>query len=261
MNLLRDYAECFYGPVELLDEEGRLLLLRDYEDCLVRNDYLKSGKSDEEYVQYWEKLGTETYWFKSFHHFIPRVREIARHPSIVESLRAVLGPNIILWGSQILRKKPGRAHSWHTDVEAIEWKTVNVWVSLENTSELASLKLISGSAQLSVTPELLSSEDGLNLEDDDAVLSAARRHDPNAELRVPIIAEGEAVFFDGRTWHGSFNIGSETRTALLLQYSTPDVKVKIPTTFDRPVNWHSYSPPCMLVSGEDLHSVNRLVRD
>src|SRR5690606_32276409 len=61
----------------------------------------------------------------------------------------------------------------------------------------------------------------------DTILSWARERDPKALLIQPDMGDGDALFFDGRLWHGSANSGSRKRTALLLQYATAGTPVPI----------------------------------
>jgi ectoine hydroxylase-related dioxygenase (phytanoyl-CoA dioxygenase family) len=77
-------------------------------------------------------------------------------------------------------------------------------------------------------------------------------------VRIPV-KPGGFFLFDGRLWHGSDNTGPNIRLAMIIHYSRPDVRVQIPLNFDAPVHWHESRPPCVLVSGEDRHGINRLV--
>jgi hypothetical protein len=68
-----------------------------------------------------------------------------------------------------------------------------------------------------------------------------------AELRARGIARlPDVLISEGRQWHGSRNVTSRPRTALLLQYSSAQADIKIPLTFDEPPAWHAV-PPLRLV--------------
>jgi len=60
-------------------------------------------------------------------------------------------------------------------------------------------------------------------------------------------------------WHGSHNSGTLPRIAMITHYARPDARVRVPTNWNEPINWHPARPPCVLVAGEDRAGVNRLV--
>jgi mannose-6-phosphate isomerase-like protein (cupin superfamily) len=96
----------------------------------------------------------------------------------------------------------------------------------------------------------------------DDILRWARERNNASKLVTPEMADGEALFFDGWLWHASHNTGNKIRTALLLQYSTPDTPIRIPdpNNFEWPFKTLQYpKPPCIMVSGSDHFGVNRIV--
>ena len=112
--------------------------------------------------------------------------------------------------------------------------------------------MISGSQDLAVLPQ------SLGKLSDDAALAESRRWQPASELITMDLKPGEFFLFDGRLWHGSRNRGWRSRSAIIAQYARPDARIAIPLSFDRPVRWHSYQPPCLLVRGEDRVGINKL---
>ena len=44
------------------------------------------------------------------------VYNLAARPQLLEPLTKLLGPNLILWGASVVRRKPGSSHPWHTDI-------------------------------------------------------------------------------------------------------------------------------------------------
>jgi mannose-6-phosphate isomerase-like protein (cupin superfamily) len=96
----------------------------------------------------------------------------------------------------------------------------------------------------------------------DDVIEWTTERNSTSGVFEPELGDGDALFFDGRLWHGSRNTGSETRTALLLQYATPDTPIRIPD-FDRP-EWpfrfrDDVRPPCVMVAGTTCGLENRIV--
>jgi hypothetical protein len=77
------------------------------------------------------------------------------------------------------------------------------------------------------------------------------------------VSDGEALIFDGRLWHGSYNaLEKETRLALLLQNAKADRPVRIhdPKQLEWPFRFlESPRPPVVCVSGQGDGSINRLV--
>src|SRR6185503_4340196 len=76
-------------------------------------------------------------WYKGHHVFRgPIVAALSSDP-VVHRVASILGPDVMLWGSQVLAKRGGDAHRWHVDIETLEWKSVNFWAALRNVSAKA----------------------------------------------------------------------------------------------------------------------------
>src|SRR5262249_34902662 len=54
----------------------------------------------------------------------------------IELVRPLLGDDIVLWGVDILRRRPDEVHPWHCDIEscAPEGGFLSVWIGIANTS-------------------------------------------------------------------------------------------------------------------------------
>lgn len=252
--------EGYLGPLDLLTNAESEEILNEFDVCIKDHAYLGPNK-DKNYdiKQYWQDLGPNVHWFKSLHLLMPSIRKLALNPVLLDMVEPVLGKDIMLWGSQIIRKGPGEDHKWHVDVETLDWDSINVWISLKNTSEKATVKIISRSHTFDYTPQQLEKEDSLDLKDNKKVLSRAQQENTGAELHIPSPNEGQVILFHGKTWHGSFNISDQERTSILMQYSSPRSKVKIPTTFSNPIIWHDYAPPCIMVRGMDRYQLNNYI--
>jgi hypothetical protein len=193
-------------------------------------------------------------WFKSLHAISPEFFDLAIHPTILDSVRAVLGNDILVWGVSVLKRRPGQVHRWHIDVEHIAWKGVSVFVGLAGVRpHQSSLKFISGSHRRCSGP------DHDLTDSDDAVLALARGFDPECTLDYPAMVDGEFIMFDGPIWHGSHNTASDTRHASIIQYTVPTSKVSIPLTWEYPIMWADHRPPCILASGTDAYGLNILI--
>jgi len=192
-------------------------------------------------------------WYKSMHAYLPAFARLAAHPAIVARLASILGPDIIAWGMATSPLRPGQRHRWHVDVEHRRWPGVSVFIPLRNIAPGSSLKVVNGSHRIEDAPPTAGRLS------DAAALAAARRWQPASELATVDLGVGDFFIFHGRLWHGSHNRTWRFRTALIAQYARPDAEIAIPLTYDEPIRWHRYRPPCLLVHGTDRSGVNRLV--
>jgi quercetin dioxygenase-like cupin family protein len=193
--------------------------------------------------------------------------DLAVHPDLLRLVTQLIGSNVVLWGADIIRRKPGAVHNWHTDIESSDpnGRFVSVWIGLENTDSNSALALIRRSHKYGQPIQQVAHSRGLNRGEAPAetILEWARERDPDAALDRLDMTDGDAVIFDGRLWHGSHNRRSEgVRSALLLQYATPEMPIRIPDPSQ--VNWPFRRldrplPPVILVNGSDHYAVNRLV--
>jgi mannose-6-phosphate isomerase-like protein (cupin superfamily) len=236
----------YLGPVPILDEQ----------ECRTLTEYLE--RPDVPEPPDWEKARAVRERF---------LYDIATRREIVEPVADILGSEVVLWGVNAVRRVPGQVHPWHSDIESYdpEGGFVSVWIGVENTSRESSLQLIRGSHRLGHTVQQARGDDGLARDDatPDAMLAIARRHDPDAELVTPEMTNGDALFFDGRLWHGSDNRrGDGDRVALLLQFAAADRRVRIPDwdALDWPFRYlEDREPPTILVHGTGRGNVNLLV--
>jgi quercetin dioxygenase-like cupin family protein len=96
---------------------------------------------------------------------------------------------------------------------------------------------------------------------DDIVRWAQEEGDKRSHLITPQMSDGEALFFDGRLWHGSHNLFSRTRRALLLQYATLETMIRIPDLNYRDWPFHQLNrprPACLMIRGSAKTGVNRI---
>lgn len=195
----------------------------------------------------------------------PVIYEIASDPRLLAVLRALLGPDVILWAAGFPQREVGRSHAWHVDVESQDpaYRFASLWVGLENTSQASALKFATRSHGfdahlLKLVHDQALDQDALT---DDQVMALAKAQDPESVLAQPAMTDGEAVLFNGRAWHGSHNVrDSGTRTALLLQYAAADAPVRMPEDCRIwPVQFKSDPrPPVVAVSGQGDATVNEV---
>lgn len=207
-------------------------------------------------------------WVKGFAASDRLLYELAMQPSLVNTVKELIGPNVILWGVSFVDRTTGEAHPWHTDIEtsAADVGTVTAWIGLENTSVDSSLNVIRGSHRIGAPLQKVAGEHAIARDQRTAEssLKLARELLPQADLVRPDMRDGQAVFLDGRLWHGSLNTRTNgRRRAVLLQYASADRPIRIPdwSQLDWPFVFQpSPLPPVVLVAGQAEAKVNRVVQ-
>ena len=233
----------FLGPLPVLTTWQRELLVRHLNrGAHVAPAVWEKGRAIRDYLFY----------------------DIATQPEILGILRLLLGENVILWGASVVSRQPGQIHPWHTDIETsrADMRSVSVWIGIENTSQDSSLHLISGSHRLGYTIQELVKQHGLRRGDASAQMieAWAKEIDRSARFVKPNMADGEAIIFDGRLWHGTENKRQDKRTALLLQYAAADEKIYLPdwSQLDWPFRFRSERPPTIVISGVGFPGLNEV---
>ncbi len=196
-------------------------------------------------------------WSKGRHTVVREVAETATHPAIVEKITPLLGEDILLWGSMLIRQKPSAKHPVHVDVEHVEWPGISVWIGIENVTNQSSFCVVPGSHHYNITPDELK---GTDPSDDKLIMEAARKMYPESKLKYLNIKDGQFIIFSGKLWHGTKNDSSKLRSSIILQYTTPTHKVKIAKNYKLPeTTWYKKNPICLLVSGKDKSGINKLI--
>ena len=172
-------------------------------------------------------------WYKGLAASDEKIRQVGCLPLIVDRVRELIGTDIVLWGANVIRRKPGQAHPWHSDMEThhAEGGFVTVWLGLENVNPQTSPVFITRTHMNPKPVQQVRAEHGIDRRalDDQAALLMARETDPECDLAAPAVHNGQAIFFDGRIWHATHNTQrSRTRLALLLQYCKAGVDVRMP---------------------------------
>jgi hypothetical protein len=214
-----------------------------------------------------EDLPTPHIWSKGRAVQERPVYELATRPDILGPVVEAVGPDVVLWGASAVRRRPSEAHPWHSDIESCgpEGGFVSVWIGIENTSRESSLQVIRGSHRLGLSVQEARSALGVGREEatPKALLEFVRARDPQATLESPDMENGDAIFFDGRLWHGTANLRSEgVRTALVLQYAASDRPVRIPDWSELDWPFHIRAdplPPVIVVHGTNRGGPNHVV--
>ena len=191
-----------------------------------------------------DKLGNKNQL--NYPHVIFRfAHEIVTHPRILDAVEAILGPDILVWGSTLFVKDPHTESfvSWHQDLRY--WgldsdAEVSAWVALSPVTEAnGCMRFVPGSHK----GELLPHRDTF---EDDNVLT--RGQEAAVEIKeedtvlVPL-EPGQASLHHGKLLHASgANHSDERRVGFAINYISTSVRQTV-----------AHEDFAMLVRGEDRH--------
>lgn len=182
---------------------------------------------------------------------LPFADEITRLPSVLEPVKAILGPDVLVWNASFFIKD---AHtedyiSWHQDLTywgLTDSHEVTAWVALSaSTVESGCVKFVPGTHKLSIVEH----NDTFH---ENNLLSRGQELavDVNESDAVSVVLQpGEMSLHHGQVFHGSHkNQSSHRRIGLAIRYITPDMKQ---TTNDK--------TNAMLVAGQDTYGHFNLI--
>lgn len=170
---------------------------------------------------------------------------IMRRSEILDAVEAILGPDILVWGTTLFTKEPRTATfvSWHQDLRY--WglsgdAEVSVWVALGPVNEAnGCMRFVPGSHQL----DLVTHRD---THDQNNFLTRGQEAEVAIDEEKTVMVElepGEASLHHGRLLHASGPNGSdERRIGMVINYIAPHMRqVVAPEDF------------AVLVRGNDCH--------
>jgi ectoine hydroxylase-related dioxygenase (phytanoyl-CoA dioxygenase family) len=223
-------------PLDVMSRQQAAAYRRDLETLQQQNRDSKLGNKGQ----------------LNYAHVICRfAHEIVTHPTILDAVEAILGPDLLVWGSTFFIKEPQTPSfvSWHQDLRY--WgldsdAEVSAWLALsEVTAANGCMHFVPGSHK----GELLPHKDSFA---DDNFLTRGQEADIQIEdaatVSVPL-APGQASLHHGRLLHSSGpNHSDGPRIGLVVNYIAPHVRqVVAPEDF------------AMLVRGQDRHGHFQLV--
>jgi hypothetical protein len=185
---------------------------------------------------------------------------LGAHPLIMDKLVPLIGEDILLWGSQLVRQASGKKKRFHLDAEYSAIEGASAWIAIQNVQPQQSFFLIAGSHLINASPQELSKIENLDLQDPEAVLEAALRFNPDCKLIKLAINDGEFILFHGKLWHGTMNNTALPRYAINFRYTIPSQSVRISKDGDLPkANWLKKRPTCLIVNGSDSKALNKTI--
>jgi ectoine hydroxylase-related dioxygenase (phytanoyl-CoA dioxygenase family) len=181
------------------------------------------------------------------------VWRLATHPRVLDTVEAVLGPDVLLLASNFFCKYPAdergeRFVAWHQDVTY--WglepaRAITAWIAIDDADvENGCMSVIPGSHRLGILEHGKSGREGNLLSINQAVPDGLV--DEGRAVSMPLRA-GQMSLHDGMLLHGSHpNRSIRRRCGLAVRFTTPDVRQVSPNSL------RGYYRP-VLVRGTDRH--------
>lgn len=236
-DLAESYArDGYYFPLEVMSRDEAAAYRRELESLEQRADG--------------SRLGNKTQL--NYPHLIFRfAHEIVTHPHILDAVEALLGPDILVWGSTFFIKEPRSESyvSWHQDLRY--WgldsdAEVSVWVALAPvTEENGCMRFVPGSHKGDLLPHKDTfAESNFLTRGQEAAVEIAE----SDTVPVPL-APGQASLHHGKLLHSSGpNRTDVRRVGLVINYIATHVRQIV-----------AKEDFAMLVRGEDRHGHFHLV--
>lgn len=183
----------------------------------------------------------------------PVIYDLATHPAIIDRIAGILGPDLVVWATQLWLKQPGGAEiPWHQDINFWPLEppiNTSAWIAIDDvTVENSCVQIIPGSHRESLSHVKAEAEMAFGkMADPDsfAVESAI-----NMELRP-----GEFFIFSERLLHrSSKNSSNKRRLGLSIRVTLPMVHI-----FQDSAPLHP-GHTAILARGKDVMGFNRYAR-
>ena len=182
-------------------------------------------------------------WFTNANFVLPFVDEITRLPTILDPVKSILGPNILVWNASFFIKEPRTPDfvSWHQDLKY--WgltgaEEVTAWVALSRADvQSGCMRFVAGSHEAA----LLDHRDTFA---DENLLSRGQELaidvDESKTVNV-VLNPGQMSLHHGHTFHASHpNQSDDRRIGLTIRYITAEMAQR-----------DGIRPYAHLVAGED----------
>ena len=141
-------------------------------------------------------------------------------PGLRSLAASLLGPQVLLWGSQLFCKpaQTGMALPWHQDGDywpITPMATMSAWIAIDPVGpDNGGLRLIPGSHAQGPLPHVLDKRDHIALDQ-----TVSQEHfDPSAAIDI-VLSPGQLVLFDVHMVHGSnANTSGRRRAGLVYRF-------------------------------------------
>ncbi len=155
------------------------------------------------------------------------VDEMIRHPRVLDPVRALLGPDLIVWDSDIFIKEPRTQGfvSWHQDLRywgVDSHDAVTAWIALTDaTGEMGCMRFLPRSHRAGLVDHEDTFENGNLLTRGQNVCWAV----DESQARLGELRAGEMSIHHGLTMHASVpNRSAARRVGLVIRFATPAMR-------------------------------------
>ena len=226
-------ADGYLGPYAAMSPADMAVVRREIEQSVLTTD----GPNPRSRVQ-------------SRHIDQPVIFDLATHPAIIDRIAGLLGPDLIVWATQLWLKQPGGAEiPWHQDINFWPLEppvNTSAWIAIDEvTVENSCVQIIPGSHRDSL-PHTKAEEEmafGEMADPDSFDVGGAI----NMELKP-----GEFFIFSERTLHrSSKNTSAKRRLGMSLRVTLPMVHI----FQDNPPLHAGHT--AILARGQDVMGFNR----
>ncbi len=211
--LAEDYGRTgYYFPIDVMSEAQA----RTYRDSLETVQRQRRATPLEKAI-----------FFSHANFVLPFVDEITRLPAVLDPVRTVLGPDLLVWGANFFIKEPNTPNfvSWHQDLTywgLDDSAEVTAWVALSPaTTESGCMRFLPGSH----AGEVVAHRDTF---DQANMLSRGQEIAVEVDEREAvdvILRPGQMSLHHGRMFHASRpNRSPDRRIGLAVRYITPGMR-------------------------------------
>jgi hypothetical protein len=156
----------------------------------------------------------------------PWLWDVVHNEHILNTVEAIMGPNLLCWASGFFIKEPGNPTyaAWHQDISywgLSEPKAITVWLAFtESTPENGCMKFLRSGPKHSLKHEYANDFNNMLAGGEKISLDI----NPKFEVEA-ILSPGQASLHDGHTIHGSNqNLSQSRRVGYVIRYIAADIK-------------------------------------
>ena len=281
---VQDFQEKgWLGPLDLFSA----IEIEAVKQCLEANSSIAEVDGQPMMTLYNNVLNLNT--SRDLHLFHQPIVDMFKSPELVHVLNQLVGPDLLLWNSNVFCKMPGEGEiKWHQVYDSYdpsaydpqkssllypengELINISVWVALDNvTLENGCLHFANGTHRHKFDRVRVSAEEGMfsGIKNHKMVWQGRRKYsavfdfDENEwEVEAVPAKRGQAIIFTERVMHSSPGNRSENRRlGINARFIPPNVQVYPHRLQDDFIdeNFHNIKKHfCILVSGKDDHKLN-----
>ena len=233
---------------------------------------------EAKYAQAGPRQDLNQYFRVNAHLVLPIAMELAKTPSVLDSISSILGPNILVWSVEFFIKeaRTSKIVSWHQDMtywglgdekDGDTEHLASAWIALSPaTTQSGCMKFVAGSQKKEIQPHNDTfSDDNLLSRGQEMAVEVSPEEEVNIELQP-----GEFSIHHGRMFHASgSNSSSDRRIGCVIRYVTPKVKQLVGNRdyailvrgVDEEHNWVNVAEPDSEFSDASLDLYERVLAD